>query len=125
MPTAEIIAPQFFAMGVKSYTSAAFTFLPEVATAYYRALVAGNGRMVERLLNDFYVPLAALRSRRRGYAVSIVKAGLRSVGRPAGPVRPPLVDLTAAEERELAALIARAAAIVSETVASPPATALG
>lgn len=33
--------------------------------------------------------------------MSIVKAGMRVIGRPAGPVRPPLTDLT---EHELATL---------------------
>jgi len=32
----------------------------------------------DRLLGQFYVPLTAIRNRRRGYAVSIVKAGLRA-----------------------------------------------
>ena len=45
--------------------------------------------------------------RRRGYAVSIVKAGLRLVGRPAGPVRAPLIDLTPEEDAALAVLIER------------------
>jgi 5-dehydro-4-deoxyglucarate dehydratase len=39
--------------------------------------------------------------------VSIVKAGLRVVGRSAGPVRAPLIDLTAEEDALLAALIER------------------
>jgi 5-dehydro-4-deoxyglucarate dehydratase len=42
-----------------------------------------------------------------GYAVSIVKAGARIVGHDAGPVRPPLSDLTAAEVEQLARLIDR------------------
>jgi 5-dehydro-4-deoxyglucarate dehydratase len=40
--------------------------------------------------------------------VSIIKAGLRVVGKPAGPVRPPLLDLTGEEEDELRRLIAAA-----------------
>lgn len=51
------------------------------------------------------MPFVAIRNRRRGYAVSIVKAGLRVVGRPAGPVRAPLLDLTEEEEELLATLI--------------------
>jgi len=46
-----------------------------------------------------------LRNRRKGYAVSIVKAGLRVAGRPAGPVRSPLTDLTEDEIRTLRELI--------------------
>jgi 5-dehydro-4-deoxyglucarate dehydratase len=70
--------------------------------------------MTDRLLDAFYLPLAALRRRRRGYAVALVKAGLRIAGKPAGPVRPPLLDLTDAETRMLAELIARATEIVEE-----------
>jgi 5-dehydro-4-deoxyglucarate dehydratase len=57
------------------------------------------------MLTRFFLPYIALRNRKRGYAVSIVKAGMRVVGRPAGPVRPPLVDLDAGEEGELRALL--------------------
>ena len=114
VPTAEIIARQCFALNMRSYTSAVFTFLPKVAMRFYRALVAGEDAMIDRLLRDFYVPLTAIRHRRRGYAVAIVKAGLKVTGRPAGPVRPPLVELTPEDERELVALIARGSAIVAE-----------
>ena len=44
-------------------------------------------------LNDFVVPYCDLRNRTPGYAVSIIKAGMKVIGRPAGPVRPPLTDL--------------------------------
>ncbi|MEO3867673.1 hypothetical protein ABGB18_02460 [Nonomuraea sp. B12E4] len=37
--------------------------------------------------------------------MSIIKAGLTAVGRPAGPVRPPLRNLTDGELDELTALI--------------------
>ena len=46
-----------------------------------------------------------IRNRRAGYAVSIVKAGARLVGRDAGPVRAPLTDLTEEECAKLDALI--------------------
>jgi 5-dehydro-4-deoxyglucarate dehydratase len=59
------------------------------------------------MLRDFVLPYIAIRNRGRGYAVSIVKAGLNAVGRPAGPVRSPLVDLTSAEQAELETLISR------------------
>jgi hypothetical protein len=59
----------------------------------------------EEALRRFFLPYLAIRNRRRGYAVSIVKAGLRVVGRPAGPVRAPLLDLTSEEEASLAGLV--------------------
>jgi len=45
-------------------------------------------------LKDFVLPYIAIRNENKGYAVSIVKAGMRVIGRDAGPVRPPLTDLT-------------------------------
>ena len=41
----------------------------------------------------------------KGYAVSIIKAGLTAVGRDGGRVRPPLTDLTEDERAELATLV--------------------
>ena len=56
-------------------------------------------------LREFVLPYIGIRNRRKGYAVSIVKAGLNAIERPAGPVRPPLVDLSQADLEELTKLI--------------------
>jgi len=63
---------------------------------------------VLKQLQDFVLPYIALRNRSAGYAVSIVKAGCRLIGRAAGPVRSPLTDLTEAEDAQLRTLIERA-----------------
>ena len=60
---------------------------------------------VGRLLDQFFLPYLEIRNRKPGYAVSIIKAGAKLVGHDAGPVRPPLVDLSAEESGKLAALI--------------------
>jgi 5-dehydro-4-deoxyglucarate dehydratase len=57
------------------------------------------------MLNDFVIPYIDIRDRTKGYAVSIVKAGLTAVGRDGGRVRPPLTDLNEAELAELTALV--------------------
>ena len=57
------------------------------------------------LIRSFFLPYLAIRNRRAGYAVSIVKAGARIAGIDCGPVRSPLLDLTPDEERQLAALM--------------------
>ena len=54
------------------------------------------------------LPYIAIRNRRKGYAVSIVKAGMTAIGRDSGPVRPPLTDLTPEEFDQVTALIVRA-----------------
>lgn len=109
-PTAEMFALQFQGISIHCYSSAVFTFLPLVAQRFYRALRGGEHQVVEDMLSRFYRPLVELRRRKRGYAVSIVKAGLRVVGKPAGPVRAPLVDLDSAETALLAELVAGTAA---------------
>ncbi len=105
MPTAEVFAVPYKAIGFATYSSAVFNFLPRMALRFFDAVRANDHETTDQLLRDFFVPYVALRNRRRGYAVSIVKAGMRLVGRAAGPVRPPLADLAAAEEAELLALI--------------------
>lgn len=107
-PTAEVFAPQFKSLGVLSYSSAVFTFLPSFARTFFETLHNGDTALTERLLQEFYRPLVELRRRRRGYSVSIVKAGLRVCHRAAGPVRPPLTDLEKDDESMLSALVAKA-----------------
>jgi 5-dehydro-4-deoxyglucarate dehydratase len=101
LPTAETFALPYFGLGVTTYSSAIFNFVPEFALEFYAAARAQDRARVHAYLNDFILPYCELRNRRAGYAVSIIKAGLRVIGRPAGPVRPPLVDL---DDSELAAL---------------------
>jgi 5-dehydro-4-deoxyglucarate dehydratase len=105
MPTAELSAGAFKGLGITNYSSAVFNFVPSVARAFYEALVKSDGPAMDRLLEAFYRPLADLRDRRIGYAVSLIKAGMRAVGKPAGPVRPPLVDCSPEEEEKLKAII--------------------
>jgi len=108
LPTAETFAPAYLEMGVTTYSSAIFNFMPEWAVAFYRAVRARDKAAIVRELNAFVLPYIALRNQGKGYAVSIVKAGCEAVGRPAGSVRPPLTDLSPAQLAELAALIERA-----------------
>ncbi|MEO6040786.1 MAG: 5-dehydro-4-deoxyglucarate dehydratase [Croceibacterium sp.] len=107
LPTAETFAVPYLTMGVTTYSSAIFNFIPEWALAFYKAVRADDRAEVLKQLRDFVLPYVALRNRSAGYAVSIVKAGCRVVGRPAGAARPPLTDLTEAEHGELRALIER------------------
>ena len=109
LPTAETFATPYLAMGVTTYSSAIFNFMPDWALAFYRAVCAGDQAYVKQQLRSFVLPYVALRNRTRGYAVSIVKAGCRIVGRDPGSVRSPLTDLTEREHDELRALIAAAA----------------
>jgi 5-dehydro-4-deoxyglucarate dehydratase len=110
-PTAEMLAAQSFAIGVTAYSSATFAFAPEIAQAFYDAVVANDRARQDALLNAFYFPSSVLRRRRAGNAVAIVKAGLKVTGQPVGPVRPPLLNLSDADCNELKQLIAAGTAL--------------
>lgn len=107
LPTAELYALPYLTMGVTTYSSALFNFMPDFARAFYRSVRQRDIAAVKQGLADFILPYTEIRNRGRGYAVSIVKAGARLVGRPAGPVRPPLTDLDARSLADLEALIER------------------
>jgi len=106
LPTAETFALPYLEMGVTTYSSAIFNFLPEFAQAFYAAVRRRDREEVFKRLREFVLPYIEIRNRRKGYAVSIVKAGMRAIGRPAGPVRTPLTDLDESEMDMLRQLIA-------------------
>ena len=106
LPTAEVFASAYTAMGCPVYSSAVFNFIPKTAMAFYQAQIGGDTATTHRLIRDFFLPYIALRNQGEGYAVSIVKAGATLVGHSAGPVRPPLSEISAAEVDALGRLIA-------------------
>jgi 5-dehydro-4-deoxyglucarate dehydratase len=105
LPTAEVYAAAYKALGVPVYSSAVFNFIPKTAMDFYRAIAADDHATVGKLIDDFFLPYLEIRNRRAGYAVSIVKAGARLVGHDAGPVRAPLTDLNDSELADLDRLI--------------------
>ena len=106
LPTAETFALSYLEMGVTTYSSAIFNFMPKWATAFYAAVRRRDHAFVAKEMRDFVVPYLAIRDRRKGYAVSIVKAGVRLAGHDCGPVRTPLSDLTEEELAQLKTLMA-------------------
>ncbi|WP_411795461.1 5-dehydro-4-deoxyglucarate dehydratase [Halomonas sp. A29] len=105
VPTAEIFAEAYLAIGVNTYSSAVFNFVPDMAVKFYQELRAGNAEVVKRITNDFFIPFVDLRDRKAGYAVSLIKAGAEIIGRPAGNVRAPLVMPTLEERNQLERLV--------------------
>jgi len=105
MPTAETYAVPYFAAGFTTYSSAVYNFMPKVAQRFYAAVKSGDTKVTDEILQKFFMPYIALRNRKRGYAVSIVKAGMKIMGRSAGPVRPPLTDLAPAELEDLGKIL--------------------
>ncbi|MCS0603240.1 5-dehydro-4-deoxyglucarate dehydratase [Streptomyces sp. LP11] len=105
LPTAELTQPAYQALGITLYSSAVFCFAPEIALAFHRALRTGDTATAHRLLDGFYRPFAELRAQGRGYAVSLVKAGVRLRGTDVGEVRPPLWEPGEDHVKQLSRLI--------------------
>ncbi|MGW1980000.1 5-dehydro-4-deoxyglucarate dehydratase [Streptomyces sp. NPDC001889] len=114
LPTAELTGLAYRGIGITLYSSAVFAFAPDLALAFHRALTGHDDRTANRLIDCFFAPFVALRNEGRGFAVSLVKAGVRLTGLPVGPVRPPLSDPSAAQVETLAALLDQGRALLAE-----------
>ncbi|MDI5889951.1 5-dehydro-4-deoxyglucarate dehydratase [Halomonas rhizosphaerae] len=105
VPTAEIFAEAYLSIGVNTYSSAVFNFVPDMAVTFYKELRKGNSEVVKQITNDFFIPFVDLRDRKKGYAVSLIKAGAEIIGRPAGSVRAPLTMPSSEERQQLETLV--------------------
>jgi 5-dehydro-4-deoxyglucarate dehydratase len=105
MPTAEVYARAYKGMGVKTYSSAIFNFVPRTAMTFHRAVLNDDVAVMDKIFREFFLPYIRIRNNQPGYAVSIVKAGADIVGRGGGRVRSPLSELSGEERGQLAALI--------------------
>ncbi|MGY0062914.1 5-dehydro-4-deoxyglucarate dehydratase [Streptomyces sp. LZ34] len=118
LPTAELTGLAYRGIGVLLYSSAVFCFAPEIALAFHKALLTGDDATANALLDGFYRPLVELRNQGRGYAVSLVKAGVRMRGLDVGEVRAPLSEPSPEHLKELAELIERGLALVPGAAAT-------
>lgn len=109
VPTAEIIAEAYLSIGVNTYSSAVFNFVPELANLFYTSLRAGKSDTVAKIIKAFFIPFVRLRSKKNGYAVSLIKAGAAITGRSAGNTRAPLIMPTPEETALLEQIIRQSA----------------
>ncbi|TQL23212.1 5-dehydro-4-deoxyglucarate dehydratase [Streptomyces sp. SLBN-134] len=114
LPTAELTQSAYRGIGVTLYSSAVFCFAPEIAVACHTAFRTGDTDTVNRLVDGFYRPFVELRDKGLGYAVSLVKAGVRMRGLDVGEVRPPLHEPAGDHVKQLARLIERGHALLEE-----------
>jgi 5-dehydro-4-deoxyglucarate dehydratase len=110
--TAELSQAAYRSLGIPLYSSAVFAMAPRIANAFYGAYVGEDVAAMRRLLDEFYAPLVLLRDTVPGFAVSLIKAGLRIGGLDVGSVRPPLIDPNPAQLAELERLLAHGNALV-------------
>lgn len=99
--------PSYYSIGLRCYTSSIATVAPALSLRLHEAAAAGDAAALGRLMNDCVIPLYALRARRKGYEVTVMKELMNLAGLAAGPVRPPLPALRPEEREELRPLLER------------------
>lgn len=114
VPTAEIISESYMSIGVNTYSSAVFNFVPKLANYFYKCLQEGNKEKVSLIIKEFFIPFVRLRNRKQGYAVSLIKAGVKLTGNSAGDVRYPLEMPTAEEVALLKKLIDKEEKLINQ-----------
>jgi 5-dehydro-4-deoxyglucarate dehydratase len=98
-------APGYFAIGVQAYTSSISNIAPQLSLDLAEAGLARDFVRMNELMKRYVHPLYALRERARGYEVAAMKAAMEMLGKPAGPVRPPLMDCRPGDLTDLRNLI--------------------
>jgi len=99
--------PAYYSIGIRAYTSSIATVAPKLSLQLHEIASTGDTAKLMRLMNDYVIPLYALRSRRRGYEVSAMKAMMNLAGLAGGPVRPPLPNLRPEEVTEVKTMLER------------------
>jgi 5-dehydro-4-deoxyglucarate dehydratase len=97
--------PGYYSIGIRVYTSSIATVAPQLALDLHEAASRSDSSRLEQLMRRYVIPLYALRTRRRGYEVSVMKEMMTRIGLAGGPVRPPLPSLRPGEKAELENLI--------------------
>ncbi len=101
------MVPGYYALGIRSYTSSIAAIAPRLSLQLHERASMLDMSSLKRLMTNYVLPLYGLRSRRKGYEVSVMKAAMEILGKPAGPVRPPLPNVRPEERKEIEALMAR------------------
>ena len=82
----------YFAAGVQAYTSSISNISPTLSLALARTGMNRDFLELNKLMQRYVNPLYALRERSKGYEVAMMKQAMEILGKPAGPVRPPLMN---------------------------------
>jgi 5-dehydro-4-deoxyglucarate dehydratase len=99
--------PAYAPLGFTAYSSAISNYIPHISRMFYDALLTGRKELLNELYRYTILPISRLRRTRKGYAVSLIKAGMELVGLPVGTtVRPPLIPVEPEHYRELERILA-------------------
>lgn len=106
MPLAEVTMAAYVNLGFTSYSSAISNYIPHISAMYYEALLTGNKEVAHELHEDVILPIHRIRKQKKGYAVSLIKAGMQIVGLPVTTkVRAPIATVEKEHYEELKKII--------------------
>lgn len=88
----------YFSVGVQAYTSSISNVSAKLSLEMADAGLKQDFKKLNELVAKYVHPLYALRDRKKGYEVSVMKTMMDLMGLKGGPVRPPLEDVTDAEK---------------------------
>ena len=99
------LAPSYYQLGIRTYTSSLANISPKLALQIHEFAAGGDVAELNPLMKNYVVPHYAIRAKRKGYEVSVVKAQMNLLGKPAGPVRPPLVNVSDEDLAQLSKML--------------------
>jgi dihydrodipicolinate synthase/N-acetylneuraminate lyase len=111
----EILAPGYFALGVKGFTSGIVNFMPRTPLRILELLRAGKLKAAAEVVEREAMPVFDLRGKRPGYTTVVIKEGITLCGLEVGPPRPPLAPLAEADRDELRRLLRQLGILKSQT----------
>jgi 5-dehydro-4-deoxyglucarate dehydratase len=102
------MVPAYYAAGVRAFTSSVSNVSPRVAWQLHHLAAErspANDEQMARLMSELIVPMYAMRARRRGYEVTVMKELMNLLGLGGGVVRPPLPRMRSDDLAELRASV--------------------
>lgn len=101
----EILAPSYFALGVRAFTSGIVNFMPQTPIRILKLLRERRLEEAARVVEEETLAIFKLRAKRPGYATVVIKEAMNLCGMDVGPVRPPLMPLLDQDREELRVLL--------------------
>ncbi|KKB33936.1 5-dehydro-4-deoxyglucarate dehydratase [Bacillus thermotolerans] len=106
MPLAEVTMPAYVPLGFESYSSAISNYIPHISRKFYSAVLEGDQEVVHDIYKHVILPINNIRCQRKGYAVSLIKAGMEIMGMPVGQtVRLPILPVEKGHYAEMEAIL--------------------
>jgi 5-dehydro-4-deoxyglucarate dehydratase len=103
----EILAPSYFALGVRAFTSGIVNFMPQTPLRILQFLQEGRLKEAAQTIDEEVLAIFRLRAKRPGYTTAVIKEAMNLCGMKVGSVRPPLMPLLEEDRAELVSILDR------------------